>query len=58
MVMVMVMVGRFYYKVSLDNHYIFVSQKTPASTPPTFLFWLPTEKQWMVRPATPSFTQF
>ena len=52
MVMVMVMVGRFYYKVSLDNHYIFVSQKTPASTPPTFLFWLPTEKQWMVRPAT------
>jgi len=25
-------------------------QKTPASTPPTFLFWLPTEKQWMVGP--------
>merc|ERR1712211_27665 len=25
-------------------------QKTPASTPPTFLFWMPTEKQWMVGP--------
>jgi len=25
-------------------------QKSPASTPPTYLFWLPTEKQWMVGP--------
>merc|ERR1712013_529542 len=25
-------------------------QKTPASTPPTFLFWMPAEKQWMVGP--------
>jgi len=25
-------------------------QKTPASTPPTFLFWMQAEKQWMVGP--------
>merc|ERR1712013_98760 len=25
-------------------------QKTPASTPPTFLFWMPAEKQWVVGP--------
>jgi len=25
-------------------------QKSPPSTPPTYLFWLPTDKQWMVGP--------
>merc|ERR1719275_140624 len=25
-------------------------QKSPASTPPTYLFWLPRDKQWMVGP--------
>jgi len=25
-------------------------QKSPASSPPTYLFWLPADKQWMVGP--------
>ena len=32
-----------------DDYFVSPSQKTPASTPPTFLFWMPAEKQWMVR---------
>ena len=32
-----------------DDYFVSLSQKTPASTPPTFLFWMQAEKQWMVR---------
>ena len=32
-----------------DDYFVSPSQKTPTSTPPTFLFWMPAEKQWMVR---------